>query len=307
MKNFPHGADALSPPIEIFLLQHVPPVVWNSPVLAPFFRKRIGLKYLLRRRTTRPGEIENIASREHIGTVVAHPDGHVAHEQDVVFIARFLHVGPLLEGDPLHIRMEKSVGFHLPAHFHRLFLQPCASTFSSLLRFRPQVPLLAPVGLHEHAKQSVIFKPGFVIETEFCKAFRTSSAFANLGLECLKRAPKQLPLEFFDLGIVHVATAHGFEIIFFQKHGKSVLIQILERFRVGRERGRVQRGRADCVVRAVVRAGFIDGQYLHELEAGAGRPFDEIDQRCGISDAQIAFTSKSKDGCKNASDFFFRR
>ena len=83
--------------------------------------------------------------------------------------------------------------------------------------------------------------------------------------------------------------------------------QILRRTRRQMQRGRLDGDRADCVVWAVVAAGFIDWQKLHEPETGLRGPIDKLAQRRDIADPEIVSPAQTKKRRENPGDLFFGR
>ena len=73
------------------------------------------------------------------------------------------------------------------------------------------------------------------------------------------------------------------------------------------ERGRIDRARADRVVGTVIAAGLVDRQQLHELEADAARPVDELPQAVEVADAEIVFGAQGEERREDAGDAFVRR
>ena len=57
----------------------------------------------------------------------------------------------------------------------------------------------------------------------------------------------------------------------------------------------------------VIAAGFVDRQELHELEADARRPINELAQPFEVTDAEIRFRAQGKEGCEHARDTVLRR
>jgi hypothetical protein len=60
------------------------------------------------------------------------------------------------------------------------------------------------------------------------------------------------------------------------------------------ERRRLERHRANGIVRTVIRAGFVDRQQLHAPVAQSRRPSDELPQRRHIATAKVMFTAQGK-------------
>ena len=63
--------------------------------------------------------------------------------------------------------------------------------------------------------------------------------------------------------------------------------------------------RADRVVWTVVAAGLVDRQELHEFEADARRPIDELAQPFEVTDAEIRFRADGEERRENAGDALF--
>ena len=70
---------------------------------------------------------------------------------------------------------------------------------------------------------------------------------------------------------------------------------------------RLNRHRADRVVRRIIPADFVDRQQLHHAKANLARPLNELAQRRDIADAEIIFSSQSKQRCENTCHLVFRR
>ena len=60
--------------------------------------------------------------------------------------------------------------------------------------------------------------------------------------------------------------------------------------------------RADRVVGAVVAAGFVDRQELHEPETDARAPIDELPQRSDVADPEIIFRAQREERSEDAGD-----
>ena len=70
---------------------------------------------------------------------------------------------------------------------------------------------------------------------------------------------------------------------------------------------RLNRHRADRVVRRVIAADFIDRQELHDAKSNLARPHDELAQRRNIADAETLLASQRKQWGENACNLIFRR
>ncbi len=70
------------------------------------------------------------------------------------------------------------------------------------------------------------------------------------------------------------------------------------------QRRRLDRNRADRVVRAVIASGFVDRQQLNELEPDPGRPIDKLPQRFDIADAEIVVRPQGEERRKDPAIFF---
>ena len=73
------------------------------------------------------------------------------------------------------------------------------------------------------------------------------------------------------------------------------------------QRCRLDRQRADGVVRAVVGSGLVDRQELDEPESSFGDPVNKLSQRTDIADSKIVLAPQRKQRHKNSRDLFVRR
>src|SRR5665213_1133054 len=107
MKGFLDIADPRAPPVEITTPHFVPAIIWNAPILAPFFGEGIDLEDFLGRRAAAPSQIENGAVGPDIRAVTPDAKGNITHQINLLGSAVTLERLPLAEGHPLHVGKEK--------------------------------------------------------------------------------------------------------------------------------------------------------------------------------------------------------
>ena len=69
----------------------------------------------------------------------------------------------------------------------------------------------------------------------------------------------------------------------------------------------LDRDRTNGIVRAVIRAGFVDWQKLNKCESDFCNPINELPQRAEIADSQIVLAAQRKKRHEHTSDLLFRR
>ena len=206
--------------------------------------------------------------------------------------------------NPLHVAIENS----RRSRATRARSAPSASSHRAPRSMRccsgPGVPgFAAAVLLHQRAEESVIVEPRFFA---FTKCGETPRPANRRRARKARSALQQLPLSV----------------------GLTMPYFTLPRRSVGQidPGGRLRRNlppsnpsgdpgarcsvvgsiatRADRVVGAVVAAGLVDRQQLHQLEADAARPIDELPQRREIADAEIVFAvRRAKSGASTPAIF----
>ena len=73
------------------------------------------------------------------------------------------------------------------------------------------------------------------------------------------------------------------------------------------QRGRLERDRADRIVRTMVAPGFVDRQELDDLETDPSRPIDKLPQRLHIADPQIVLPAQREKRRQHPRDFLIGR
>jgi len=69
----------------------------------------------------------------------------------------------------------------------------------------------------------------------------------------------------------------------------------------------VDRDGTNGIIRAIIRAGFVNWQKLNKGESDFCNPIDELPQCVEIADSQIVLSSQRKKRYENSSDPFLRR
>src|SRR5690348_11437189 len=79
VKHAPHCADTFAPPLKIVCPHFVPAIKRDTPVLAPFLRKRVVFKVRFRRCTSGPVEVKFIRPSKDVSAVITDAEWNIAH------------------------------------------------------------------------------------------------------------------------------------------------------------------------------------------------------------------------------------
>ena len=90
------------------------------------------------------------------------------------------------------------------------------------------------------------------------------------------------------------AFAQLLEIVSRNDFVKVFLRKVLGRSGREMQRRRLERDRANRVVRTVIAAHFVDRQELHHLESDPRRPIDKLPQSLQVADAEIGFCAATQ-------------
>ena len=83
-------------------------------------------------------------------------------------------------------------------------------------------------------------------------------------------------LELAHRFILNIAGVEGFDVIFAQNFGSRRLRKVLETLWGAIECHRLNRYRADGVIRAVIRTGFVNGEQLDKAKTNFRSKIDEF-------------------------------
>src|SRR5207244_11098354 len=94
VKDAPHSAYSLAPPLKIVCAHLLPLIEGNTPVLAPSLRERVLFEVRFGRGATEPVEHEFIRARENVGAAITDHKRNIAHSRHAAFLGVRLDAPP---------------------------------------------------------------------------------------------------------------------------------------------------------------------------------------------------------------------
>ena len=172
----------------------------------------------------------------------------------------------------------------------------------------PLVPSLAvSIFFHERAEERVIRQPRFFGCAESIKACRMARVFPGSPGKIRERSFQEIDFQTANAIVLDRAFAQLLQIVVRDNVVEVFLRKILGRSGREMQGRRLERDRANRIVRAVIAAHFIDRQELDDLEPNPRRPIDKLPQRLQIADAQIGLRAQREKRREHSRDFLLGR